>query len=156
MAAILGAVALFGAAVGAIAFVALDDRSGSDEPDERRDVLIGEGADDDEPLDPAASPAEQAAALDETVEELKAFVERERGLEFLEDVDLTVLEDAEYVERLREDLVEDLEDDEEDLRNAAGFYQALGLWPRDTDVVDVLLDVFSAGTLGSTHPRTAR
>ncbi|HEY8059718.1 MAG TPA: DUF6782 family putative metallopeptidase, partial [Acidimicrobiales bacterium] len=99
----------------------------------------------------AGEPVDEAA-LDALLPELQAFVEEERGLEFQEDIDLEILDDDAYTDRAQSDFEEDLVDTREDLENSASALQALGLWPADTDPVELVSQFAAAGSLGYYDP----
>ena len=101
----------------------------------------------------AEEPVDEAA-LDTLIPDLQAFVEEERGLEFQEDIDLEILDDDAYADRAESDFAEDLVDTREDLENSAAALQALGLWPADTDPVDVVSQFAAVGSLGYYDPAT--
>jgi hypothetical protein len=101
----------------------------------------------------AGEPVDEAA-LDALLPELQAFVEQERGLEFQEDIDLEILDDDAYTDRAQSDFEEDLVDTREDLQNSATALQALGLWPADTDPVELVSRFAAVGSLGYYDPAT--
>jgi len=107
----------------------------------------------DETTDPPADTIDQAE-LDALLVELQSVVEAERGLEFLEPIDVELLENATYVERARQDFDEDIAEDPEGLQNSAAALRALGLWPEDVDPADVLSQYLSVGSLGYYDPQT--
>jgi len=103
----------------------------------------------------AGEPIDEAT-LDALIPDLQAFLEDERDLEFLEDIDLEVLDDEAYSARAQSDFEDDLVDTREDLENSAAALQALGLWPADTDPVDVVSEFAAVGSLGFYDPETGQ
>jgi hypothetical protein len=107
-------------------------------PDEATDPPT---TDDDDVVDP-----ELAAAI----EELEAFVEEERGLEFKEDVEVELVSQDEFDDRL----LADFEESREDIETAGRVYQALGLLEPGIDVVAALEQALTAGVAGFYDPET--
>jgi hypothetical protein len=95
----------------------------------------------------AGSSDEEFVAL---VRELQAFVEDERGLEFVEDVQVDLADDDEFEARLLEDFAED----EADLREDERVFKALGLLEPDVDLVEALRELLSVGVIGFYDPET--
>lgn len=88
------------------------------------------------------SSAPPAAGIAAEVPALQAFVEEERGLAFTTPVQVTLLADGPFEERL-------MESDEEDLaeiRDAQAVLVAMGLLDRDVDLVETV-QRFSAGAV---------
>ena len=112
--------------------------------------------DDGSPSAGAASGADgtavDASALTDLVPELSAFVEEESGLEFLEDVEVTLLDDEEFVARLQDE--EPTAEEREDLEGTGATLEALGLVPVGTDVQAALDELLSAGVVGFYDPAT--
>lgn len=92
---------------------------------------------------PAPEPIDEET-LAEEVERLSAFVEAQRGLEFIEEVDVSVIGDDEFEELL----LEDFEEDVGDLEILQRLLAALGLLEPGADVVDGMVDLLGAGVLG--------
>lgn len=88
------------------------------------------------------------------VEDLSAYVEDQRDLAFDEAVDVEVLDADQYRERIVGDAEQDLEDGREDLERAAAAYQAIGLWPADTDPVEVVRRFTGLSSVGFYDPET--
>ncbi|MET0880094.1 MAG: hypothetical protein ABWZ14_00985 [Acidimicrobiales bacterium] len=142
------ALVVVAAMIGAFLLTRDHGGSGQEAPDEANPPLS---------VPTATSVAEEPvdeAALDTLIPDLQAFVEEERGLEFQEDIDLEILDDAAYADRAESDFAEDLVDTREDLENSAAALQALGLWPADTDPVDVVSQFAAVGSLGYYDPAT--
>lgn len=89
--------------------------------------------------------------LEAVVEELSAFVEEQRGLEFERPVDVELAEDEEFERRLLEDFEAE---DEADLRETERIFRALGFLEDDDDLVDQLQGVLSGGVVGFYDPET--
>lgn len=124
---VLLAVVLFAASVGA-GLVLADRRDGEDEAS--GEAVLG----DDE--------------VDALVEELSAFVEEERGLRFVDEVDVEVLDGEAYRERLIADAEEHEDEDLEDLEQTAAALTAIGLWPEGADVVEISRQFVAVASLG--------
>ncbi|HYF47019.1 MAG TPA: hypothetical protein VD926_12455 [Acidimicrobiales bacterium] len=129
---------------------------------------------DDDPVDAVAAPPETTPTtepaptttttepgpaesgddeLDEAVEELSAFVEEERGLEFLEPVEVELADDEEF-ERF---LLEDFEaEDEQEIRDSEAIFQALGLIDPDVDLVEQVRGFLAVGVVGAYDPEDDR
>ncbi len=84
------------------------------------------------------------------VDELKVFVAEARGLEFLEDVEVELDDDATFEARL----LEDFEDDADEIEDAEVFYKALGLLEPEADLLEEMRAIYSAGVLGFYDPET--
>jgi hypothetical protein len=99
----------------------------------------------------AADPTPTVAELgtvEDGLDDLLAYVEEARGLDFKERPVVEALAPAEYEARVREGFVEDLDEERESVEDATDFYAALGLVDPDIDMVEVLEDYFSGATLG--------
>jgi hypothetical protein len=107
----------------------------------------GTGAPDTTPGSPdtAAPPGDPLQA---TVDELMVFVERERGLRFLERPDVVVLDDDAFVDRYRTVLREDFEENAETIAHFSGIYQALGLLPDGVTIEEAYESFGEAAVLG--------
>jgi hypothetical protein len=97
----------------------------------------------DAPGTTAGPPADEEE-MRAVVDEVSAFVEEERGLEFREPVDVELLEDEEFEARL----LEDFDEDAEELEATATVLRALGLIDPDADVVESLRALLGAGVVG--------
>lgn len=95
-------------------------------------------------------PPPTKAELDAVVDELSAFVERERGLAFKTEVTVELLDDAAFTGRL----LEQFEEDKEGLEKTGRLLQALGLIPGNADVVEAMRKLLGAGVLGYYDPET--
>jgi hypothetical protein len=143
-AAILAVIGLVGSTV-AVLVSAGDDSDGTDEAD-LTPAGGGTGGDDPGTTLPPASEAEVEAA----VAEIGAFVERERGLEFNEEVQVELEAEGEFQARLLEDFDEDVDD----LREVEVLLEGLGLVDPDVDLVDSMRTLLGAGVVGFYDPET--
>lgn len=115
----------------------------------------GSGTDDDpsvatEPTTPTTGPPAGEDEVRATVEEISAFVEQERGLEFDGRVDIEFVDDDEFERRVLEDF-----DEEADELEAAGIVlAALGLVDPDVDVVQAMRALTGGGVIGFYDPET--
>jgi hypothetical protein len=86
--------------------------------------------------------------LEAAVAELSAFVAEERGRPFRSPVEVELLDDDDFVARLRA-----LSEEEEDsVEESAGLLRALGLLDADDDLVAELDEALSGGVLGFYDP----
>lgn len=104
-----------------------------------------------------SSPRAPAAAFDEAVNDvrtvvpvLQRFVERERGLRFREEVNVTLLDEASFRARLAEDTGDDMDALEETTK----VLRALGLLDRSVDLEDARNDLLAAAVAGFYDPET--
>jgi hypothetical protein len=86
--------------------------------------------------------------------DLLAFVEQERGLPFLEEVDVEVLDDDSFLDALYEADPE-AEDPRED-RDAGQTLTALGLLDEDVDLDEAVADSLDEGVVGFYDPTSGR
>jgi hypothetical protein len=86
----------------------------------------------------------------EVIAELSGFVEAERGLPFLEDVEVELLDDDEFRARLLEDALAD----REELAATQSLLRALELVEDDVDLEEVLLSFLGDAVLGFYDPET--
>jgi hypothetical protein len=111
---------------------------------------------------PTATTAEPAPDIDPTelgdlVEDISAFVEDERGLEFDHEVPIAILSRSAYEERARASFDEDLEESEESeaaVRQLYTLRTALGLWDPLDDPITTMRDLVGVGSLGFYDPTT--
>lgn len=96
------------------------------------------------------APSAERAELEALVDELQRYVEEERGLPFLEDVEVELLDDDAFEARL----LEDFEEDREELEQDTLVLQALGVLEPGRDLADALEEVLTAGVLGFYDPKT--
>lgn len=88
--------------------------------------------------------------IDIALEEISRFVEVERGLEFKGPVDVELVSDGVFRERL----LEDFEEDSEELERTAGQLRALGLIEPRVDLSAELRNLLGVGVLGFYDPET--
>jgi hypothetical protein len=100
-----------------------------------------------------AGPAPTKEELDAEIEELSRFVERERGLPFLEPVTVTMADEALFDERLFSDF--DEPEQVEGRQETARILKALGLIDADLDLDETLRQMLSGGVLGFYDPETS-
>lgn len=93
--------------------------------------------------EPGATELTEEELADE-VDRLSGFVETQRGLEFREPVDVTIINDDEFTELL----LEDFEEDQGDLEILERLLAALGLMEPGTDVVEGTRGMLGGGVLG--------
>jgi hypothetical protein len=117
-------------------------------------VFLATRGDDPDPVSappPEPSPVTTptpAVELSQVIDEVGRFVEEERGLRFREQVQVEALPEEEYIRRATELFDDGIQEHEESLREAAAFYQAVGFWPPEVDVVEAVTELFTTGTLG--------
>lgn len=93
-------------------------------------------------VDPQAVKAEVA--------KLQAYVEQDRGLKFKNDVDVTVLNPADFKARA----LSEFDKGSDKLKSQGELLQALGLVPADADPVEVQRQALGDGVLGFYDPKT--
>ena len=91
-----------------------------------------------------------ASDLRTVVAELSRFVESARGLEFLEEIDVVLLDDEEFKGRL----LEEAEFDPDELELTAKVLGALALLEGDVDLGDALEELLGAAVAGFYDPET--
>lgn len=109
------------------------------------EVATGGTPDEDPaPADPEADEPVDEDDLDAVVAEIAAFVEEERGLEFLEEPVVELADEGEFQERL----LEDFDEDADELQESEDELRALGLIGDDVDFEAELRDLLGVGVLG--------
>lgn len=105
----------------------------------------------------ATTAARAPGAFDEAVDDVRAvvpvlqrFVERERGLRFLKEVNVTLLDEASFRARLADDTGDDMDALEETTK----VLRALGLLDRSVDLEDARNDLLAAAVAGFYDPET--
>lgn len=88
--------------------------------------------------------------LERTVAELSAFVASQRGLEFLRPVQVRLLDDEPFVERL----LDDSEEQREDTDKNENLLRALHLIEPDVDLFDTFNAFYTQAVLGFYDPET--
>ncbi len=105
-----------------------------------------------EPAPPTtAPPVASEAELDAVVSDISAFVEDARGLTFNEPVDVELLGEGDFQDRL----LADFDEDAVELRKDEVLLKGLGLVPPDVDLVDAMRSLLGAGVVGFYDPETA-
>jgi len=132
------ALALVVALVAGVVVVTGDDDGGDDTPPTTERAAEEPPAEEEDPR-----------ALEEAVAELSTFVEQQRGRPFAQPVDVELLDDDEFVERLREQ-----ETDEEAVAETAGLLRAIGLLGPDDDLQAAIDQVTAEGVAGFYDPET--
>jgi hypothetical protein len=85
------------------------------------------------------------------VDEISAFVEDERGLEFHEPVKVELADDDEFESRL----LEDFDEDADELESTGVVLAALGLLDPDADIVAAMRELLGGGVVGFYDSETA-
>ena len=98
----------------------------------------------DDPGSGSGSGPVDEAELDEVVADIEAFVEAERGLSFLEPVDVQLVDDATFDARVLRDFDEGIDD----LVTYGHVLEAVGLLEPGTDVVEALRRLLGSQVLG--------
>jgi hypothetical protein len=149
------------AVVGLLAGALLASTGGDDEPDdeqasgvERDDETTTtdttEAPDDDEGEEEPPTTEAQPQDFDAVVAEIEAFVAAERGLPFLRDVTVTLLDDEAFEARL----FEDFEEDTAEIVVTGQVLQAVGLVEPGTDMVEAVRSLLGGGVVGTYDPET--
>ena len=110
---------------------------------------------DQDDQDESSDEGEDAAAssdFDALIEELSAFVENERELEFLQPVEVLQLDDDAFVARYNALVDEGVEEDRDELDLYTGVNQALGILPDGVTLLDATYAFGSAGVFGYYNP----
>jgi hypothetical protein len=149
----LAVLAVLGLVAGLLAaFVGGDDepeeeRASGFERDEGTTTTETTEAEDDE----ATTTTEAAPeSLDEAIAEIEAFVAEERGLPFLREVTVTLLDDEAFEDRL----FEDFEEDTDEIVVSGQVLQAVGLVEPGTDMVEAVRSLLGGGVVGTYDPET--
>lgn len=120
----------------------------ADPPDERTG---GEPAGPELPAPPPSGPPPSEADLQAVVAEISAFVEQERGLTFLQPVDVQLAGEGEFQDRLLADFEEESADE---LREQEALLEAFGLVEPEVDLVEAMRSLLGAGVVGFYDPET--
>ncbi len=145
--AVPAAVVLVAAAMGVAWLVTRDDGDGVSEA-----TTTTASASPSSSAPPSTNPGSpDPDSLESVVDDLSAFVEDQRGLEFTEPVDVELADDDEFEQRLLDDFQAE---DEADIRDTEAVFRALGFLGPDDDLVEQLKGVLSAGVVGFYDPET--
>jgi hypothetical protein len=129
-----------------------DDNSTTASSDRDRDTTPTTEATDDEPDDEdtgtGTPPTE--AELNAIVDDIKAFVEQERGLEFVEPVAVELADDTEFVDRL----TEGMSSQSDYFSDVEVLYKALGLVDPDSTFAEDVEEMVGAGVVGFYDPES--
>jgi hypothetical protein len=90
------------------------------------------------------------AEIEAVVAEIGAFVERERGLEFVEPVEVDLADEGDFQDRL----LSDFEEDVDELRATGAFLEGLGMVEPGTDVVAAMRSLLGGFVVGFYDPET--
>jgi hypothetical protein len=90
------------------------------------------------------------AEVEAVVAEIGTFVERERGLELLEPVDVELAGEGDFQDRL----LADFEEDVDELRATGAFLEGLGMVEPGTDVVDAMRSLLGGFVVGFYDPES--
>jgi hypothetical protein len=103
--------------------------------------------------DPVPTTAPEPATpseIEAVVAEISDFVAREQGVPFLEPVDVELLGEGAFQDRLLADFDEDVDD----LRRQEHAFKALGLVDADVDLAEAMRSLLGAGVVGFYDPET--
>jgi hypothetical protein len=104
-----------------------------------------------EPPPPPPPPTtEPRTPLERAVVELSDFVQRERGLEFLRPVQVQLLTDGPFEERL----LRDVEENREEVDQSEKVLRAMGLLEPGVDLFETYLSFYGGAVLGFYDPET--
>jgi hypothetical protein len=131
-----------------LAATLLSRDDGATTPDERAGR---EPAGPEAPTPPPSGPPPSEAQLQAVVAEISAFVEQERGLTFLQPVDVQLAGEGEFQDRLLADFEEESADD---LREQEAVLEAFGLVEPEVDLVEAMRSLLGAGVVGFYDPET--
>jgi hypothetical protein len=98
--------------------------------------------------EPAVPPTQ--AELEATVAEISDFVAQEEGVDFVEPVQVELLGEGDFQDRLLADFDEDIDS----LQQDQVLYTALGLVPPGVDLVEAMRSLLGAGVVGFYDPET--
>ena len=108
------------------------------------------GADPLAGVEPDSAEPPTQAELEAVVAEISSFVEQAEGLTFLEPVDVELVGEGDFQDRLLSDFDEDVDT----LRQDEVLYTALGLIPPELDMVEAMRSLLGAGVVGFYDPET--
>jgi hypothetical protein len=92
--------------------------------------------------------------LDAFVDEAMAFIERERGIDFVSKPTVVALDDAAFVARFRELVDQDAQKNAMLYDDVTGIFQAIGLLSRDVSYLDAQKALGEGGVLGYYDPES--
>jgi hypothetical protein len=114
-----------------------------------RDASSGDDDRGDAPPTTEPAPATQAE-VEEVVTEISAFVAEQRGVPFLEPVDVELEGEGAFQDRL----LADFDEDADQLRTTEVFLEGLGLVDPDVDLVESMRSLLGGGVVGFYDPET--
>ena len=133
--------------------VAAPQRTTTTEPDTNSDLFSSDSSSSDSSSsDPSATTTTEPKPLDLVIEDIKAFVERERGLKFKADVPVALLANRAF----ESELLLEFDKDTSSTKELGQVLTALGLVDPGTDVVADLRQLVTAGVVGFYDPKTKR
>lgn len=144
---------ILGAAGIVVALLAMGVAWALSPADQGQEVVVGGGATGNPNTPPSTEdpgPPDPPDELEALVEELSGFVEQQRGREFEEPVEVEVLDDTEFEDRLLEDFDEDLDEIEE----SGDELTALGFLEPGTDYAEEQRGLLGAAVVGFYDPET--
>lgn len=134
---------------GALAVVSVDNTGAGPAASGSSTTPLSEPVSSTPPTSTTPNPP-AAGSLQAVLPSLQAFVAKERGLEFKGPVQVTLLGDEAFEERLEESGEEDLDE----VRDAEAVLQAMGLLDRDVDLAAVVKSLSAGAVLGFYDPQT--
>jgi hypothetical protein len=155
-AAVIGAIAVL--LIGIVAFISRDDstglaadrssssRSSSTRSSDASSSTDESGSDTSTPPTPTTEPD----SFDVVVEDIKAFVERERGLKFTKDVPVDLAGEGEFQDRL----LKEFDTEKASLLEDQEVLISLGLIDPGSDLVTLERQLLEAGVVGFYDPKT--
>jgi hypothetical protein len=139
--------------VGSFVRASEDESSSSSDREASSSVTTDPGDTDSRDTSPFTILGPQSdSGQQEVIEELMGAVEKIRGLPFLHAVELTLLSDEEFRQRLLHDLETEVDPDEILLAERA--WKALGLIGPQVDLYEALLSAYGGSVLGFYDPET--
>jgi hypothetical protein len=138
---VLAALVAFSLAAGAVV-IALDRTDSREVVDGRPQTIP--------PITAAPGPPPTDAELDAVVADISDFVAAARELEFLEPVEVALLDDEAFSARVQEDAIRDIDE----LEETESVLRAFGMIGPDVDLGAVLKQFLGAGVVGFYDPET--
>jgi hypothetical protein len=141
-------------AAGVVALVARDDKVIETTPATTAVTTTRADASSTSPSTGGSSTTAPASELDKFIDEAIAFVERERGVDFVSKPTVVALDDAAFVERFRQIVDEDARKNAKLYDEVTGIFQAVGLLARDVSYLDAQKLLGEGGVLGYYDPES--
>ncbi len=130
------------------------DTDGATGIDGDQDATGDSDTDSDTDPDEVGDAGGDTAALDEFVGEAMAFIEGARGRPFVQRPEVVVMDEAEFVAWLQNDLEQEFAENPEIVTEANVLYRGLGLIDPGESIDDVYGRFVEAGVLGLYEPET--